>query len=96
MLKKSVLCWYKIYQDYIYIYIIFYINIYKNICIKLVLYWYLPLPPSRYTHKIRPNSKFKELKALELWQFVSKMNLKNEEDFRGTREERKKKENISL
>ena len=37
-----------------------------------------------------PNSKFKELKALESWQFVWKINVKNEEDFRGAWEERKK------
>ena len=35
------------------------------------------------------NSKFKELEALEHWQFVWKMNVKNEKYFRGAWEEGK-------
>ena len=34
-----------------------------------------------------PNSKFKELNALESWQFAWKMNAKNGEDFREAWEE---------
>ena len=40
--------------------------------------------------KCGPNSKFKKLKALESWQFVWKMNVRNEEDFRAAWEEGKK------
>ena len=37
-----------------------------------------------------PNSNFKEIKVLESWQFAWKMNVKNEENFGGVWEERKK------
>ena len=37
-----------------------------------------------------PNSNFKEIKVLESWQFVWKMNVKNEENLGGVWEERKK------
>ena len=56
-------------------------------CWVSVVFWsqvYLDLP------RDLDSVNFKELKSLESWQFVWKMNVKNEEDFRGAWEESNK------